>query len=41
LLSGAGRGDPRDLGTKAEPVLPGTPLVVIDHHVPTGAPKAA
>jgi single-stranded-DNA-specific exonuclease len=28
-----------DLGTKAEIVLPGTPLVVIDHHVPTGAPE--
>lgn len=27
-----------DLGTRAEPVLPGVPAVVIDHHLPTGAP---
>ncbi|MGD4065487.1 hypothetical protein QT638_23180, partial [Xanthomonas citri pv. citri] len=25
-----------DLGTRGEPVLPGCPTVVIDHHVPTG-----
>jgi single-stranded-DNA-specific exonuclease len=30
-----------DLGTRAEPVLPGCPTVVIDHHVPTGAPEGA
>jgi len=25
-----------DLGTRADPVLPGCPTVIIDHHVPTG-----
>lgn len=30
-----------DLGTRAEPVLPGCPTVVIDHHVPTGQPEGA
>jgi hypothetical protein len=30
-----------DLGTRAEPVLPGTPTVVIDHHLPTGTPPDA
>ena len=30
-----------DLGTRAEPVLPGCPTVVIDHHVPTGEPERA
>lgn len=30
-----------DLDTRAEPVLPGCPTVVIDHHVPTGAPEDA
>jgi hypothetical protein len=30
-----------DLGTRVEPVLPGVPTVVIDHHVPTGAPGGA
>ncbi|NJC34578.1 single-stranded-DNA-specific exonuclease [Sphingomonas jejuensis] len=30
-----------DLGTRAEPVLPGCPTIVIDHHVPTGAPEGA
>ena len=30
-----------DLGTRAEPILPGCPTVVIDHHVPTGAPEGA
>ncbi|PAX06664.1 DHH family phosphoesterase [Sphingomonas lenta] len=30
-----------DLGTRAEPVLPSVPTVVIDHHVPTGAPEDA
>jgi single-stranded-DNA-specific exonuclease len=30
-----------DLGTRPEPVLPGVPAVVIDHHVPTGTPQGA
>ncbi|WP_375427240.1 DHH family phosphoesterase [uncultured Sphingomonas sp.] len=30
-----------DLGTRAEPVLARCPTVVIDHHVPTGAPDRA
>jgi len=30
-----------DLGTRAEPVLPGCPTVVIDHHLPTGTPEGA
>jgi hypothetical protein len=30
-----------DLGTRPEPVLPGCPTLVIDHHVPTGEPDAA
>ena len=30
-----------DLGTRAEPVLPGTRTVVIDHHLPTGSPADA
>jgi single-stranded-DNA-specific exonuclease len=30
-----------DLGTRGEPVLPGCPTVVIDHHVPTGTPEGA
>ena len=30
-----------DLGTRAEPVLPGCPTVIIDHHVPTGEPADA
>lgn len=30
-----------DLGTRAEPVLPGVPTLVIDHHVPTGTPPGA
>lgn len=30
-----------DLGTRPEPVLPGCPTVVIDHHRPTGEPKDA
>ena len=30
-----------DLGTKREPVLPGCPTIVIDHHVPTGRPRDA
>ncbi|MDB5696870.1 MAG: family phosphoesterase [Sphingomonas bacterium] len=30
-----------DLGTRPEPVLPGTPTVVIDHHLPTGLPVGA
>jgi len=25
-----------DLGTRAEPILPGCPTIVIDHHLPTG-----
>lgn len=30
-----------DLGTRFDPVLPGVPTVVIDHHVPTGTPEGA
>jgi hypothetical protein len=30
-----------DLGTRPEPVLPGVPMVVIDHHLPTGIPAGA
>lgn len=30
-----------DLGTRAMPVLPGCPTLVIDHHVPTGEPEGA
>ncbi|RST31386.1 DHH family phosphoesterase [Sphingomonas ginkgonis] len=30
-----------DLGTRPEPVLPGCPTLVIDHHVPTGEPEDA
>ena len=30
-----------DLGTRAQPVLPGCPTVIIDHHVPTGNPEYA
>lgn len=30
-----------DLGTRAEPVVPGCATVVIDHHVPTGEPQGA
>ncbi|EYD76586.1 hypothetical protein Rumeso_01544 [Rubellimicrobium mesophilum DSM 19309] len=30
-----------DLGVREGDVLPGTPTVLIDHHVPTGAPGAA
>ena len=30
-----------DLGTRPEPVLPGCPTLVIDHHVPTGEPRHA
>ncbi|OWK30268.1 phosphoesterase [Sphingomonas dokdonensis] len=30
-----------DLGTRADPVLPGCPTLVIDHHVPTGDPENA
>ena len=30
-----------DLGTRPEPVLPGCPTLVIDHHVPTGTPEGA
>lgn len=30
-----------DLGTRPQPVLPGCPTVVIDHHVPTGEPQDA
>jgi len=30
-----------DLGTREEPVLPGCPTVVIDHHLPTGTPAGA
>jgi single-stranded-DNA-specific exonuclease len=30
-----------DLGTRAEPPLPGMATVLLDHHVPTGIPQAA
>ena len=30
-----------DLGTRAEPVLPDVPTIVIDHHLPTGTPAGA
>jgi len=30
-----------DLGTRAEPVMPNCPTLVIDHHVPTGEPRGA
>ena len=30
-----------DLGTRAEPVLSGTPTIVIDHHLPTGVAPGA
>lgn len=30
-----------DLGTRAEPPLPGTPTILLDHHVPTGIPEEA
>jgi single-stranded-DNA-specific exonuclease len=30
-----------DLGTRAEPLLPGTATVLLDHHVPTGILQAA
>lgn len=30
-----------DLGTRAEPPLPGTPTILLDHHVPTGQPAEA
>ena len=30
-----------DLGTRPDPVLPGCPTLVIDHHVPTGEPAEA
>ena len=30
-----------DLGTRSDPVLPGCPTIVIDHHVPTGEPADA
>ena len=30
-----------DLGTRAEPPLPGTATIILDHHVPTGIPQAA
>jgi single-stranded-DNA-specific exonuclease len=30
-----------DLGTRSEPVLPGVPTVMIDHHLPTGTPAGA
>jgi single-stranded-DNA-specific exonuclease len=30
-----------DLGIRPEPVLPGTPTVLIDHHVPQGLPERA
>lgn len=30
-----------DLGTRAAPVLPGCPALVVDHHYPTGEPEQA
>ena len=30
-----------DLGTRAEPVLPGVPTIVVDHHVPRGPAESA
>jgi single-stranded-DNA-specific exonuclease len=30
-----------DLGVREENILPGTPTVIVDHHVPTGTPGAA
>jgi single-stranded-DNA-specific exonuclease len=30
-----------DLGTRTEPVLPGVPTIIIDHHLPTGTPVGA
>jgi single-stranded-DNA-specific exonuclease len=30
-----------DLGTRPEPVLPGCPTLIVDHHQPTGTPKRA
>lgn len=30
-----------DLGTRPDPVLPGVPTIIIDHHVPTGTPAGA
>lgn len=30
-----------DLGTRAEPVAPGVPTIIIDHHVPVGVPANA
>ena len=30
-----------DLGTRAPPVAPGVPTIVIDHHLPTGTPEGA
>ena len=30
-----------DLGTRAEPPLPGMATILLDHHVPTGVPEAA
>jgi single-stranded-DNA-specific exonuclease len=30
-----------DLGTRAGPILPGVPTIIIDHHVPTGTPAGA
>ena len=30
-----------DLGTRAEPVLPGVPTIIIDHHLPTGEAPGA
>lgn len=30
-----------DLGTRSEPLLPGTPTILLDHHVPTGVPEEA
>ncbi len=30
-----------DLGTRAQPVLPGCATIVIDHHLPTGEPEGA
>ena len=30
-----------DLGTRAGPIVPGVPTVIVDHHVPIGVPDQA
>ncbi len=46
VADGIGRIDPAlvvvtDLGVRAEPVAPGRPTILIDHHVPQGMPREA